>query len=140
VKTGVWTAAALLACFCTISCGNKLQTREAVERGIRKSLSQRSGLNVNAMDISVASVTFKDNRAETVVNIAPKGQNLSAGMTMHYTLEQKDGEWSIVGRSQADMGQHMGRTPGANPHGDSSTSPIPGALPPGHPAPTGTQQ
>jgi len=96
---------------------------------------------VDRMDISVASVTFHDNRADSVVNIAPKGGNLSAGMTMHYTLEQKDGEWSIVGKSSADMGQHMGKSPdGANPHGGGMAGPIPGAsqpMPPGHP---GTQQ
>jgi hypothetical protein len=142
VKTGVWSAAALLSCAAVISCGNKMQTREAVERGVRNSLSKRSGLNMNAMDVSVTSVKFHDNKADAVVSFTPKGANLSSGLMMRYTLEPRDGEWTIVGRSQADMSQHMGSAPGANPHGSGPGMqpgvPLPpSAMPPGHPPLTG---
>lgn len=158
MKTGVGIAAALLACAVVVACGNKLQTREAVERGVRKSLSQRSGLNMSAMNVSVTSVTFHDNKADAVVSFTLKGGNLSSGLVMRYTLEPKNGEWAIVGRSQADMSQHMGSTPGAghggspgaNPHGNGAPMqpgmPIPpsalpnGQLPPGHPPLTGASK
>jgi hypothetical protein len=149
VKTGVWTAAALLACVSIISCGNKMQTREAVERGVRTYLSQRSGLNMKAMDVTVTSVKFHDNKADAQVSFTLKGGNLSSGLVMGYTLEPKNGEWSVMGHSQSDMSQHTGGAapgaPNANPHGGAPVPgmqpgvPLPqsalpnGQLPPGHP-------
>ncbi len=110
------------------SCGSKARTREAVERGIRKGVSERSGLNMSNMDITVNSVNFHGNKADAVVAFAPKGGLISQGLVMRYTLEQRGDEWVIVGRSQADMRSHAGTSEnnGAAP------------LPPGHPGLSGT--
>ena len=111
-------AALLVAVLCLTACGNKLQTREAVERGIRKGVEQR-GLNLDAMDVHIQNLNFHGNKADATVGFFPKGGQLSEGMTMHYTLEQRENEWVIVGRSQSDMSQHSGAMqPG-------SASPIP---------------
>ena len=121
-------AAVILAVLCLAACGNKLQTREAVERGIRKGVEQR-GLNLNAMDVHIQNLSFHENKADATVGFFPKGGQLSQGMTMHYTLEQRENEWVIVGRSQADMSQHSGgmqpggTQPGGSEHG--SAPPIP---------------
>ena len=106
----------------TLACGNKLQTREAVERGIRRSVQQR-GLNLDAMEVRVQNVSFHDNKANATVGFFPKGGQLSEGMMMHYVLEQRDNEWVIVERSQSDMHQHSG---GAQ-------------MPAGHPQVSGTE-
>lgn len=127
--TGLAVLAGLVV---TVACANKLQTREAVERGIRKGVQQR-GLNLDSMDIRVQNVTFHDNKADATVGFFPKDGQLSQGMMMHYTLEQRDNEWVITGRSQSDIHQHSG---GATqmPAPDQSG----GSLPPGHPAISGT--
>lgn len=117
----------------SVACGNKLQSREAVERGIRKGIQQR-GFNLETMEVKVSNVTFHDNKADATVGFFPKGGQLSQGLMMHYTLEQRDSEWVIVGRSQADMKQHSGGAQMAAP----SQMGAPGAqLPPGHPSVAG---
>jgi hypothetical protein len=101
---------AVLICLAALvgaGCGNKLQTREAVERGIRKGVQQR-GLNLDAMEVRIQNVNFHGDKADATVGFFPKGGQLSEGMTMHYTLEQRDNEWVIVGRNQSDMHQHSG--------------------------------
>lgn len=136
----VWHPAVLalgVAAF-TFSCGNKMRTREAVERGVRKGVSER-GVNVDAMDVSVTSVNFRDDRADAVVAFIPKGGKISDGLTMHYSLELRKDEWVIVGRSQMDMKQHAGDAlpPG---HPDAGAANQPGnPLPPGHPPLDGTK-
>ena len=135
--------ALLVIGFC--SCGNKLQTREAVEKGIRKGVSDR-GVNVDAMDVTVGNVSFHGNQADATVSFTPKGGKLSDGLTMRYTLEQREGQWVIVGRSQMDMSKHAGstQTPGAatgSGPDNQAGNPAPAAsraLPPGHPAVDGT--
>jgi hypothetical protein len=128
-----------LACLvASAACGNKLQTRDAVERGIRKGVQQR-GLNLETMEIKVENVNFHDNKADATVGFFPKGGQLSQGMMMHYTLEQRDNEWVITGRSQSDMHQHsggmqMGAPKGAMPMGTSGGM----QMPAGHPAVPGT--
>ena len=131
-KLARYLALACLAACLVVNgaCANKLQTREAVERGIRKGVQQR-GLNVDAMEVRVQTVDFHGNKADATVGFFPKGGQLSQGMTMHYTLEQRENEWVIVGRSQSDMHQHSGN----------SQVPAPGSaagLPSGHPQFPGT--
>jgi hypothetical protein len=123
--------AGLLTCF---ACGNKLQSREAVERGIRKGIQQR-GLNLETMEVKVENVAFHDNKADATVGFFPKGGQLSQGLMMHYTLEQRDNEWVIVSRSQADMQQHSG---GMQMGAPSQMGAPGGQLPPGHPSVSGT--
>lgn len=113
-----------------------MQTREAVERGVRKGVQQR-GLNLETMDVRVQTVKFHDNKADATVGFFPKGGQLSQGMMMHYTLEQRDNEWVITGRSQADMHQHSGGTqmpaPGSMGAGPGTGDQAGNPLPSGHP-------
>ncbi len=128
VESRFRTVLALAGLLASMACGNKLQSRDAVERGIRKGIQQR-GLNLETMEVKVENVTFHDNKADATVGFFPKGGQLSQGMMMHYTLEQRDNEWVIVGRSQADMKQHSGGMQMASPGGQ---------MPAGHPPVTGT--
>jgi hypothetical protein len=84
-----------------------MQTREAVERGLLKGLPAR-GINASSMDISVTSVKFEGKRAIAVVSFAPKGGKISDGLTLPYTLEQRDGEWAITGHPGMNVKQHAG--------------------------------
>ena len=122
------TVIALAGLLVGVACGNRLQTREAVERGIRKGL--QPGLKLDAMEVQIQNVNFHDNKAEATVGFFPKDGLLSQGMTRHYTLELRDNEWVIIGRSQLEMHQHSGdmqMAPG---------SPVPA----GHPPISGTPQ
>ena len=78
---------------------------------------------MNSLDINTTSVTFEKNMAYATVAFHPKGDpSLSGGMTMKYTLEARDGKWTVV--NVGDSQGHHG-VPG---EGAGST------LPPGHPA------
>lgn len=142
VESRFRTVIAFAGLLASVACGNKLQSREAVERGIRKGIQDR-GLNLQTMEVKVENVTFHDNKADATVGFFPKGGQLSQGMMMHYTLEQRDNEWVIVGRSQSDMKQHSGGMQMGAPMGSQSmgTHPMgtPGAqMPAGHPPIAGT--
>ena len=118
---GVFVSAVLL-----FGCNNKVRTREAVERGIRKGVAARGDLNMNNLDVTIDSVNFHGNKADAVVGFAPKGGLISQGMTMRYTLELRGNEWVIVGRELGDLRSHTG------------TSDSGATLPPGHPSVDGT--
>jgi len=102
-----------------------------VQRGIMNYLAKKPGLS--AMDVSVTSVSFRENEADATVHFQAKGSNGAAsGISMKYILERKGNEWVVKART--GVGQ------GTNPHGDMSgmgENPHGGgtpALPPGHPA------
>ncbi len=141
MKSGVWTVFAVAVTL--ISCGGRMQTREAVERGVLKGVAAR-GINANSMDVSVTSVKFHGKQADAVVSFAPKGGRLSDGLTMRYTLDQRDGEWVITGRSGMNMQQHAGGMQTAPPMMDQNSgadTATPGSerpLPAGHPPLDGT--
>jgi len=133
VKKLVAAAALLLA-----GCSRNIDNGAAVRQGVMDYLRARTaqtGLNVDQMDVEVTSVSFQKDEAHAVVNFRPKGV-AQGGMQMNYTLDRKDNQWVVRGRSM-----NM-----ANPHGvpDGSGSPTlppdhpssiaPDALPPGHPS------
>ena len=139
-------AAALAAFLLLAACHKDIQTTDAVQRGIMKYLATKSGLSANAMDVSVTSVSFRENEADATVHFQAKGSgDASGGISMKYVLERKGNEWVVKGRP--------GMGGGANPHGDAANphgdmggmgaNPHGGtmpALPPGHPAiPSGTE-
>jgi hypothetical protein len=96
------------------------QDKEAVLRGVLDHLADAGFSNQN-MDVSITSLQFNGDKADTVVQIAPKGQ--PQGMQMRYSLERKGSRWVVVGRGDAGAGHGGGVVPGsANPHG--------GAMPP----------
>jgi len=122
-------AAACAALFLLCACHRNIQTADAVQQGVMKYLATRQGLS--AMDVSVVSVSFRENEADATVHFQAKGSNNpGSGIDMKYVLERHGNEWVVKGRS--------GMSQGANPHGGMGTNPhgstgMP-ALPPGHPA------
>jgi hypothetical protein len=126
-----WVATALAGFVMLAACHKDINTTEAVQRGMTKYLASKSGLS--AMDVSVTSVSFRENEADATVHFQAKGSGaINSGINMKYVLERKGDEWVVKGRS--------GMSTGANPHGDMSgmgSNPHGGgmpALPPGHPA------
>jgi len=125
------TAAAGFAClFLLAACHRNIQTTDAVQQGIMKYLSSRQGLS--AMDVSVVSVSFRENEADATVHFQAKGSNNPAsGIDMKYVLERHGNEWVVRGRAGMGQGSNPhGGGMGTNPHGATGMP----ALPPGHPA------
>ena len=101
-------------------CGGPPQTTEAVRQGVIDYLAKRSDMMVSSMDIDVSSVSFRQNEADAVVSIRPKG-SATGGMQMSYTLERQGRQWVVKTKKES----------GSSPHG--SAPPAGGELPPGHP-------
>jgi hypothetical protein len=108
-------------------CGKGVKTKEKVQQAILGHLQAASGLDLNALEFDTTSVTFDKNFAYATVAFHPKNdENVHDGMTMTYTLQDRNGKWVVmkVGDGQAH-GSHAGI--GA---GSLSTD---SELPPGHP-------
>jgi len=107
----------LAAALALIGCGGANQDRQAVHQGILDHLAEAGFSNQN-MDINETSIQFNGDKAEAMVQIAPKGANPSQGMQMHYSLQNKGGRWTVVGRSDTGAGHGGAIAPGSqNPHG-----------------------
>lgn len=113
-------------------CGESIRTKEKVQQAIVGHLQTASGLDLNALDFNTTSVTFSNDFAYATVAFHPKNdENLDDGMTMTYTLQDRDGKWAVV---------KVGDSQGHGAHAAAGTA-IPGAdgvgtadgLPPGHP-------
>jgi len=130
-------------------CGSDIKTRERVQSDLKAHL-EKVGLDINRLDVSVTEVAFDKNLAHATVTFSPKGAtNVHEGIMMHYTLEDKDGHWVVVGRADS-QGHGMSGSSG-NPNLPADHPPLgPGtpfgdpkmpsqqALPPGHPQVQGT--
>jgi hypothetical protein len=129
------------------ACNKGLQNKDAVRQGVLDYLSQRTDLSMSGMTVDVTNVTFRDGKADADVSFTAKGGPASGGMTMRYTLEQKDNKWVVVGKADSGRGPHGGAAMPpdmANPHGGmgggvDTERPGGGAsgsggMPPGHPA------
>jgi hypothetical protein len=119
-----------LALALTISCSKDIQNTDAVKQGVTeylKATQAKTGLNLDAMQIEVRSVSFERDEARANVYVTPKGMP-TGGMQLTYVLARNGNNWVVRGRSES----------GANPHGGSQMpdsqegSPTQG-LPPGHP-------
>ncbi len=90
-------------------------------------LATRQGLNVDSMNVSVASMVVRENEVDATIVFSPKGSNAAQPMTIHYLLEKKGDRWVVKPRAGGGQNPHggMGMPPGGSPTG---------ALPPGHPA------
>jgi hypothetical protein len=122
-NTGLFVAALFLA-----ACSKNIQNPDAVKEGVMDYLKQRApqmGLDMNAMDVSVSSVSFEKDTARAHVSFIPKGAPAGGGMSMDYVLERKGDKWSVKGRQASPASTH-------------GAEPIP-ELPPGHP-PTDSQR
>lgn len=134
-------AAAALGIVLLCACKKDIQNQDAVRQGVMSYLSKRSDLL--AMDVSVASVSFRQDEATAEVHFQAKGNNSpAAGMTMQYVLERKDGQWVVKGRTGPGAA-HGASGPGVNSAPGQGA--LPGsldgmpALPPGHPGAGGSQ-
>ena len=97
------------------------QTKEAVLQGVMEHLTKNAGLDVSSMDVEVTSLTFRGSEADALLSFRPKG-GADPGMQMKYTMESKDGKWTVKGRAES----------GASPHSGTPAAPG-GELPAGHP-------
>jgi hypothetical protein len=123
-------ASALVA----ISCSKDIQNSESVKQGVMdylKSNQAKTGLNVEAMQVEVRTVSFQRDEARAGVAITPKGMP-GAGMQINYVLARNGNKWVVRGRTEN----------GANPHGASElprpselphAGELPQGLPPNHP-------
>ncbi len=111
----------VLAAFLLGSCSRGVQNEAAVRQGVIDYLSQRSDLNVSQLDVTVSSISFRQNEADATVSIRPKGTPAAQGMEIRYTLERQGNRWVVKGKGK-----------GQEAH--SAVQPAPGQLPPGHPS------
>lgn len=114
------------------ACRDRLKTKEKVQEAVIERLEAHSGLDLKALDVTTTDVNFEKNKATATVAFHPKGDpSINSGMTMKYTLEERDDKWVVTGVNSASgsaMGAHPPLSPGAS---DGSGA---GQLPPGHPS------
>ena len=109
-------AGTLLLC----GCGKDMQSKDKVQAAILKRLETNSGLDLKTLDVTTTSVSFDKNIAHATVAFHPKGDpNLTGGMVMSYTLENRSGQWTVV-----KVGDSSGHSVARR---------APNDLPPGHP-------
>ena len=113
----------VLAALILAGCSKNIQNPEAVKKGVLDYLKERAstmGLNMDAMDATVNSVSFEKDVARASVMFSVKGTP-GGGMSMDYVLDRKGDKWIV-------------RSKQINP----ASAPGSEALPPGHP-PTDAQ-
>ena len=123
--------AAFVVAFLLAACSKNIQTSEAVRSAVMEYLTSRTaqtGLDMNAMQVEIASTTFEKDTARVTVSISPKSTQ-GGGMQMSYNLDRKGDKWVV--------------RPGGTPHGmiappNPGVAPSGQKLPPGHP-PIGKQ-
>ena len=106
-----------LAALCLAGCSKNIDTPEAVKEGVLKDIAKK--VDIQSMDVTVDSVSFREKEADAKVSFKPKGAPVSQSITMNYALERQGDEWHIKSRN---MQAHEQPQPGQ------------AALPPGHPA------
>jgi hypothetical protein len=112
-----------LAALCLAGCSKNIDTPEAVREGVLKDIAKK--VDVQAMDVSVDSVSFREKEADAKVSFKPKGAPAAQSITMTYSLERNGDEWRIKSRNMQAHQQQQPSAPGQP------------AMPPGHPV-TGT--
>lgn len=97
--------------------------KQAIRAALQKYLSERSNLNVAAMDMEVKEVSLSGNRADAQVEFRAKQGGV--GMQMTYALERQGELWVV----------RSGRPSGGNvPHpATGGAMPPAGEMPAGHP-------
>jgi hypothetical protein len=131
MNRALWGLAAVLL---AAGCSRSIDTPEAVKQGVVNDLAKR--MDIQNMDVSVDSVSFRDHEADAVVSFSPKGSPRGQGMSMRYKLQRNGNEWHIASRSSGDIQRHAqgaaegGGQPGHPPLGSGASG---SDLPPGHP-------
>jgi hypothetical protein len=111
------------------ACSKNIQTNEAVRESVVSYLATvaaEKGLDMSAMEVEVAKVSFERDEARATISIRPKNVPGSAGMQIAYALDRKGDKWVV-----------RGAVPGGSPHSEAEPNVAPGTLPPGHPSMTG---
>jgi hypothetical protein len=119
----VKTCALAFAALVLAACSKNIQNPDAVKQGVVEYLSARAstmGLDMNAMDVNVNSVSFEKDLARASVSFVPKGMPGGGGMSMDYVLERKGNKWAVKGREANPASSHGGQQ-------------LPGSMPSGHP-------
>jgi hypothetical protein len=143
-ETGYWRAynrrvriASLLTLFLALAaCNRGTQSNDAVRQGVLDYLGSRPNLSMGGMNVDVTKVDFNGNQAIATVSFTPKTGPAGNGMRMCYTLEQKSGKWTVVGKADSGGSPHGGAAAGqampgmANPHGGAMGG-APGGMPGG---------
>jgi len=114
-------------------CRHNIENEQAIRQSVIDYLAGRQ-LNVNSMNVSVASVVYRKDEAVATISFSPKGGGPGAGFTVPYVLERKGDHWVVKSRQDSGPNPHG---MGGNPHGGGMPAPsagAQGALPPGHPA------
>jgi hypothetical protein len=120
-----------LAALCLAGCSKNIDTPEAVKEGVIKDIAKK--VDVQAMDVNVDSVSFREKEADAKVSFRPKGAPVSQSITMNYALERQGDEWHIKSRNMlAHDQQQSGQTalPAGHPPSGTANG---GPLPAGHP-------
>jgi hypothetical protein len=117
-------SALILITLTAAGCGKNIQNPDAVKQGVMDYLKERAstmGLNMDAMDATVNSVSFEKDVARAAVMFSVKGAP-GGGMSMEYVLDRKGDKWVV-------RSKQMSSPPAGGPSGASPAD----ALPPGHP-------
>jgi hypothetical protein len=112
----------ILAALIFAGCSRNIQNPEAVKQGVTDYLKERAatmGLNMDAMEATVNTVSFEKDVARASVMFSVKGTP-GGGMSMDYVLDRKGDKWIVRSKQMS---------PSSEPAG----GPASGALPPGHP-------
>lgn len=100
------------------SCAKDINTKEAVREAVVKRITSRGDLNMGAMDIEIANVSFQGKAAEATVAFKAKG-SAEAMMNVKYKLEREGDVWVV--KSSGSSGGDAGEA-GASGHGPASGS------------------
>ena len=115
-------AALICAALIVAGCGKNIQNPAAVKQGVMDYLKERAstmGLNMDAMDATVNSVSFEKDLARASVMFSVKGTP-GGGMAMEYVLDRKGDKWVVRSKQMSPSNGPAGAPPAD-------------ALPPGHP-------
>jgi hypothetical protein len=112
-----------------------IQNKDAVEKAVRQYLMAKqaqTGLDMNAMDIEVTSMSFEKDQAKAGVYF--KLKNGDGGMEMQYALDRKGDQWVVRGLTGLGSGPHVPGSTAKAPGSDGgSDAPAQAPLPPNHP-------
>jgi hypothetical protein len=120
-----------LAALCLAGCSKNIDTSEAVKEGVIKDIAKK--VDVQAMDVSVDSVSFREKEADAKVSFKPKGAPASQSIVMNYALERQGDEWHIKTRNMQAHDQQPSGQAGLPPGHPTSGAQTGGPLPAGHP-------
>jgi hypothetical protein len=116
------------------ACRDELKTKEKVQEAVVERLQAHSGLDLRELDVTTTDVNFDKNKATATVAFHPKGDSsVNGGMTMKYTLEERDGKWVVTGVNNAQGSAFGAHPPMPAGSGFGAADGSPEALPPGHP-------